>query len=705
MKKLLLKKDNSGAAMLTVVIAILFIVALGVALLTASYMGFAVTLAQKNGQRNFYDANTAMDDVRAYVHSQASDALANAYTETLRDYQTKKKAAAAVNSTYDAQADFSQKFVAELQKSGTGLLTGSNSTYYFNTSSAALQKAIHKGDSDTVTLTGGSAPVVFNYSGTNAAPTYTSVALKGLSLTYKDAKNYQTTISTDIAINVPTFNLTSSVPHSLKEFSIVANNKLAASGGASVAGNVYAGSVSVPQNGDSITFENGDLLCGGSVSIENGGKLTFSGDTTTNSTKVVHDLWAGGISLSGSSSALETSAYTRTYVKNDLSVLGSSDSVTLRGEYTGFGGSVSDKDSSSAILIGGKNAKFDIGSLTKLTLAGVSFINPTTAINSTVPIPMGQSVAVKTDQLAYLVPVSCLSTAYPTNPYYYTGTTAPTPKVYTDTPLWPNSTDETLKTKTITDYLGQPKTNSSLSFARGTIDTRTASASGSTDHISYVFFNFTDQAAANAYFSDYCKANPQNISQYLGYYLSNSSLVLPGSVNTAGTTYSTGKDATPAPNAASDVSAAGPADLYATAKSVSPYSSFVSNTQNITGPFEFYSGNDLVAVVTNADYTYNPKTDSTLRVIVSTKDVTIPATSTGDAAFSGVIIAGGTVTVKGTVKQPATVDWQTWLAAKTNSGVSHTLSDFLGSGGTSGGSSANNWDLSDLVVYENWKKS
>ena len=705
MKKLFLKKDNSGAAMLTVVIAILFIVALGVALLTASYMGFAVTLAQKNGQANFYNANAAMDDVRAYIHTQASDALASAYTETLKNYAVNSK-----TDSYDVQADFSQKFVAALQKSGTGLMTGSGSTYYVNLT--ALQNQLSAPQGGTVSLTAADGgPVTLSSTGSGSNLTYTAVSLKGLSLSYTNAKNFQDTVSTDIAINVPSFNVTSSVPHSLKEFSIVANTALDATAtGASVAGNVYAGKVGV-SGGGNITFSSGDLLCGGDIAVSgDSSALTFAGDPDG---KIRHEIWAKNIVLTGGSEGNSnkftiSDANTRTYVKNDLSLNGSSNAVTLLGEYTGFGGDTAskgasaDKDNSSAILIGGKNAELNISGLSKLTLAGVSFINPTSATVTT-PIPMGQSVAVKTDQLAYLVPVSCLSNAYPTNPYYYTGSSAPTLKVYTDTALWPNSADTTLSAKTIVDYLGQPVSNGSLTFAKGRVDARYSNVGGGgTQHIAYAFFIFTDQDAANAYFRDYCKANPQNISQYLGYYLSDSSLVLPGSVSTAGTTYSsTGAGASPSPNDASDVSAAGPADLFATAKSISPYSSFVGKKDAIQSTYKFYdTDNNLVAVVTNDDNYSFSGTDTTLRVIVSTNGVTIPEGST----FSGVIIAYGTVTVRGSVAQPSDVDWQKWLAAKTTDGK-YSLSDFLGNGGTSGGSSANNWDLSDLVVYENWKKS
>lgn len=696
MKTFFLKKENRGAALFTVILAILFITVLGAALLSTSYLGFAVTAAQKNGQRNFYDAASAMDDVRAYVHGQASDALASAYTETLKKYTAAKSA-----EGYDAQADFSRKFVAALEDPDCGLMRGGGGTYHADLSTLASQ--IQKAEGDTAVLTAADdGAVTLRHTGSDTAPIYTAVSLTGLSLRYTDTKGYQSVIISDITIHVPAFHITASVPHSLKAFSIVANHGLTVPAvNASVSGNVYAGSVSVTRGG-SVTLLDGDLLCGGGIVVEDGGKLTFQGDSSANITKIIHDIWAGGISLTGDGSSFKTGDDTRTYIQNDLSVLGSADSVSLRGEYTGFGGGTAgttgaDEARSSAILIGGKRAALDFSGLRRLTLAGVSFVNPTTA-DVTLPIPMGQSVAVKSDQLAYLVPVSCLGSAYPTNPYAYTDA-APALKVYTDTALWPDAADAALSTKTVTDYLGQPVSGGSLHFANGWVEARCSSG---TPHIACAFFVFTNQSAANAYFRDYCRANPQNISQYLGYYLAEGRLLLPGSTNTAGVTYSYSNN-TLTTNDGGAVSAAGPAALYAGSKGISPYPDFVRDPASVNGSYSFYSpGGELVALVTNGDFICGGTAPSSLRVIVSTGNVEI-ATGTN---FSGVIIAGGSVTVRGTVSKPDTVDWQSWLDAETKDGR-HRLSDFLGSGGTkdSGGSDSDSWDLDRFVVYENWKRN
>lgn len=687
--------------MITVVIAILFIVALGVALLSVSYLGYAVTLSQKTSKDNFYDAGKVMDEIRAGVHDAASDALASAYTETLKGYAANSK-----REGYDPQKDFSENYIATLK--AIPLMQKNVESKY---SAKALRNMASISQDCTVTVLGcGGGDSESDQSGTVSTQTGTdksgnavgtALTLKDVSVKYKNAENYETTVTSDITIQVPDFNVAASVPHSLKEFSVVADkslDKTTSSGTSNIAGNVYAGAVNVSGGGNYLNFINGDLLTRGDITVSKSANFSFgsTGDSA-------RELWAKGVKLS--SGSFETLGG-KTYVANDLSVTGAGCTVTLAGEYTGFGGDTAgttnaNKDNSSSILIGGKETTLQIDGLSRLTLAGVSFIDVTGQQNNAA-IPMGQSIAVKSDQLAYLAPVGCLGSGYSTNPYAYTGDTAPALTVYTDTPLWPNTKmtnekGEALSTKTIVDYLGNPTVKGSVTFAKGAVSVRYSQS-----HIAYVFLDFKDQSAANAYFKDYCAANPQNVSQYFKYYLSGD-LKPGGKVVSAGNTYGYSDSTLKQNDASAGVSAKGPADLYQN-KSDSPYGSFVQNEAAIKDTYSFKSGNEVVAVVTNApNYTYNSSSPDKLQVIVSTGNVTI------DKNFSGVVIAKGTVTVNksiGTKESgtwvPATIDWQTLLNAADGS---RKLSDFLSNGSASAGSGTNKWDIGDLVIYENWRKS
>lgn len=701
-----IKSDNRGAAMITVVIAILFIVALGVTLLRVSYLGYAVTLSQKTSKDNFYDAEQAMDNIRAGVHNSASDALANAYTETLKNHASKLKS----DPAYDPQKTFSDSFVAELKKMPLMQKNG-NDKY----SAKALYSMITVPSNCTVTVLGYSSGdgendrpgIVSVQTGKDekGAEICTALTLKDIAVTCRNAKSYEMTVTSDITIKVPDFNIAASVPHSLKEFSVVANKKLdkCAGGSSVIAGNVYAGAVNISKGGNQLNLINGDLLTGGDITVSDSAKFFFG--STGESKLDNRELWAKNIKLNGSASAFNTLGG-RTYVANDLSVAGAGCAVTLAGEYTGFGGDTAstanaDKDNSSSILIGGKDTTLQIDSLSRLTLAGVSFIDVTGQQNNAA-VPMGQSIAVKSDQIAYLAPAGCLGSSYPTNPYVFMGDTAPALTVYIDTPLWPNTKmtnakGESLNSKTIVDYLGNPAAKGSVSFEKGEISVRYSQS-----HIAYVFLSFKDQSAANIYFRDYCAANPENISQYFRYYL-NGDLKPGDKVVSAGNTYSYFNGTLKQNDASAGVSAKGPADLYKD-KSVSPYSSFVKNEPAIKDTYQFKSGENVVAIVTNADYIYDSQSPANLQVIVSTGDVTI------NKNYNGVIIAKGTVTVNGSIGKEdggiwasPSIDWQELLNATTGAGKK--LSTFLGNGSAATGSGTNKWDIGDLVVYENWRKS
>ncbi len=122
-----------------------------------------------------------------------------------------------------------------------------------------------------------------------------------------------------------------------------------------------------------------------------------------------------------------------TRVADDLGINGNHSEVKLSNKYCGFGSDPINKDSSSAIVINGLNTNVDASGLSKLTLAGRSFVatgsarqqgngvdpgEPRDVSGNIVPIytanpnydvKMGESIAVKGNQLAYLIPTECIA--------------------------------------------------------------------------------------------------------------------------------------------------------------------------------------------------------------------------------------------------------------------------------------------------------
>ncbi len=121
-----------------------------------------------------------------------------------------------------------------------------------------------------------------------------------------------------------------------------------------------------------------------------------------------------------SSQHTEFKIYGNSYVENDLDIRDSNSIVELGGKYCGYSynrnnvnGVVGAYDStySSAILVNGYNTTINAHNLIKLDLSGRAYVerdkNPDFPQND---IILGQSVAVKSDQLAYLLPDKYLKT-------------------------------------------------------------------------------------------------------------------------------------------------------------------------------------------------------------------------------------------------------------------------------------------------------
>ena len=91
-------------------------------------------------------------------------------------------------------------------------------------------------------------------------------------------------------------------------------------------------------------------------------------------------------------------------------------------KYVGFGNGGADKENpvagdSSAIIINGREASLDMSNIRELMLAGTAYINTQAIVNSSSVgtqnsnVGMGESISVKGDQIAYLVPPECIGTS------------------------------------------------------------------------------------------------------------------------------------------------------------------------------------------------------------------------------------------------------------------------------------------------------
>ncbi|MGI5979332.1 MAG: hypothetical protein ACOX66_07535 [Oscillospiraceae bacterium] len=709
-KQLCPRPDDRGAAMLTVVIAMLFIVVLAVTLLSTSYMGYSVALSHKHDKSTFYSAETEMDLLRAGIHNSVSSAISTAYTDTLKGPD-------------QTQAAFTANFLAALKEDTAAFLSydSARDTYTYDPSKMT---AYLTGQNTANNIPGSVTVSSVKADGTagNCQVVYTadeSLVLKGIRVTYIE-NGYASSITSDIVIRFPSYNGTAALPYNISSYAIVADTALNCStDNTTITGSVYAGAVNCGSG--KLTFTDGSLFSRGDVTLSGNGSLAFEGSAEG------AEFWAENLinnsNSTGDNKGLTIGTNSKrnnvTFVKNDLILGAANASAKIYGSYIGFGGknaanqnTAERKNNSSSILINGRNAKLDLEDLSRLQLAGVAYIHEDES--NAEPIPMGQSIAVKSDQLAYLVPATCLGSDYPTNPYIHATDSTPTLKVSTNVPLWPNSSDAELKKKTLSSYLGALKNGTN--YQHGKIVVRHQVVGGANEGLTAdcVFIVFTDQASANHYFRDYFNSDQSTAKQYFNNYFAYYKLTDSSNVQTAGNAYTgsytniTPPDTTPTVppddkislKTYASVAALNASSLYTAYANNSPYDRFLKDPAKIDGKDMVFKRNGkIVAVLSNAglDSADYPSTAEDPILLISTSSITVSA---GNPLY-GVAVTK-TLTLNANVTYGA-LNYAGLSSAKTDDG--RLLSDYLSIGSVDSASTQDSWNIDQLVTYQNWKKS
>lgn len=684
---------NKGSAIITVVVAMLFVVSLGTALLYVTYMNYKISITQRGDKENFYACSAVVNDIKTGLQNKVTASLAISYTNTVKQY-------AKADKTYNPQAAFAIEFLKQLS-SATVQVNGVTNPLFKSVTSSGSALITQYYPTNLSGFTGASAGAVSLGSDSDFAATFgsvleetdakgipTSISLKDISVRYIN-NGFETDINTDITIKIPEFFAKSPLSESLNNCAIIANGGVihSSGGGNTVNGDVFTGGLTVTGSGNTLSFTNGNVICKGTLSVNNSGSFIY------NSPK--YELWSDEIDVGTQSGGISTTGSVnlngKVYVANDLNLSGDGgSSATLAGTYFGFGNDSANSDSSSAILINGRNSKLDISNLNKLSLAGVSFINisdQSLTTDGTTPyttsIPMGESLAVKSDQLAYLVPAECISN-YATNPCLF-DSAVEAPDCDTSTVIW--------GTKKLSDYIGGGK---------GTIKTLYKNIDSQGTKIAYVFLVFNGQTYANAYFQDYFAAYPDKISKYLQIYADISDKSSDSYFDTAGSTFYTANHGSSTAEltlvpASDTVWTDGVQARYSTM--VSPLTDFIKtdalNKLPANTELDFVKNGAVVAIVTNKASLSLSSYSASLQLIISSGNINIGTN------FTGILISEGTVTVSGNI----TAAGISSISAATSG--QYILSDFL-TGDISSGSTAaseDSWDLSRLVVFENWKKA
>ncbi|MCM1246497.1 MAG: hypothetical protein NC293_12720, partial [Roseburia sp.] len=238
--------------------------------------------------------------------------------------------------------------------------------------------------------------------------------------------------------------------------------------------------------------------------IFSGSKVKMSG---LNGPTSLGDLWLKNIVLrqpkTATNLASEVDIYDNAYILDDTSIEDDNSELNIGGNYYGYSYNEQNiytytaaglpetnykSDYSSAILINGKNTTLTSNNLTKLVLAGRTFVQrneSTPGADGTYPdaaddIMMGESLAVKSNQIAYMVPEK-----------YIVGEHNPVARGEID------AANILASIK-----LEELKNDTSIWPYVDTSNPITANFSNTGNYV-YLYLNFASEAKANEYFSNY----------------------------------------------------------------------------------------------------------------------------------------------------------------------------------------------------------
>ena len=412
------RKNNKGAALVTVIIAMTVVAILGVLIAYVTYSNFNMKNIDKNSKNNFYSAESVLDEISAGLQGEMAEQYAKAYEKIMVSYGRYENAS-------DMADDFKLDFVLNMvdvlcvqekpEEDDSPAVIRDETSYDLDHLRSYVNNTYPGNWELSAKTVSGEGAI----SGNALVTLQDGLLLKNIQVTYQD-KGYENTITTDIKLSVPEihFTMISEYPN-ISDYAFIANNGMEVSGNKSLSleGSAFAGHVPADGESDSLVYDsivvgNGStfnasdasmIVNSGNILVEHGGTFESGSNTT---------VWSRGVEAVMPNNPLEGSEGNQvglngaTYLADDITLTGKGNRLTLAGQLFGYG--FGDKASAnSAIIINGKNSELDMSGLNTLVLAGTAYLASSKEVGpqtNSADVMTGDSIAVKSNQLAYLVP-------------------------------------------------------------------------------------------------------------------------------------------------------------------------------------------------------------------------------------------------------------------------------------------------------------
>lgn len=442
-----IKTNNRGASLITVIITVSLLAILGTMLAGAALVNYQMKQLDQRGKKDFYTAETALDDVYNGLGKNVTIVIADSYNTALTmNNSGGTSGGSAFPSEEEAFKYLKKEFVKQFQSYYSIGVPGNPHDTTNPINSDANKETLRTAlNGYIVAPTGGTASVE-SIGDIEVEANNNFITLKEVVVTYENTQmDMVSSVTTDIVLSVPTLRFFDNHDY-FWDYAVIGNQgvyvRSANTGVAdttTVRGNVFGG-IGTPDSTTSALYGQKEVLGGlnvyeatlnlygetvisaGDVNLRSA-QLNLAGLTTDKKA----NLWTGTINLAANgNNPNRLTAYGNLFLNNDLEINSYNSTVTLGGNYYGYNNNYVTKESeannkdhakSSSILVNGRKNVLDMKDLDLLLIAGRAYMDFDTADiqndGGEKEYGTGEALALRTSQLIYMVPTEFLPYANP----------------------------------------------------------------------------------------------------------------------------------------------------------------------------------------------------------------------------------------------------------------------------------------------------
>lgn len=510
-------KQNKGSALIAVLIILTFVSVVALIITKITMTNIEMKEVQSSTRKNFYNTEDIMDMMKSGLSEISAKAVKESYSDVLENYSLY------ISEGKNLQEQFQIEYLEKLEeKFWDSSVAKNTSTDDIDPNKKLYTTAKYDIDivKDCIAKRNTADEAKRDCFKTSESDAEYDIdykkgvfILKNIKVAHEESSGYGTEIKTDIVFEAPKMVFDKKFQTAaFMKYALIADDSIDASAdNIAVSGNVYAGAGGIKSSeaGSTAVFSGDTIITRGDIISGNGASLIIRSGNVSDS-----GIWTQNIKTTGKGSKLLIDGIS--YVADDLSIDGENSNVEVSGVYYGYNfqknygtkesDSRNDASYNSAIIINGKNSKLNMEKLKSLVLSGKTFISRGAGSMGNSDITMGESIAVRTNQLAYYVPSE------------YLDTTSENPAVkFTETGL--KKYENAIKVSKISNYLDDKKQVVPYYYSM-------SESVGDKNLFVNYYLNFKSEQKANDFFAEYYKENKSKVDANASIYATKDALVV-----------------------------------------------------------------------------------------------------------------------------------------------------------------------------------